>query len=259
MGIHNAMSTISIKEEQWIKQYAFLKAFPSIYVNNEESCLKFIQAILWIVRSGAQWRLLPESYGNWNSVYKRFARWDDKGVWEAMFDHFADDPDMESVMLDATIVRAHPCAAGAPKKEGGQENQDLGRSKGGFSSKVHVAVDGLGNPLRFRLTGGERHEMTKAEELIEGLDMENAIADKAYDSDDFIKGLKEKGIEVVIPPRSNRKEKRSYDKELYKERHLVECFINKIKHFRRVFSRFDKLARRYLAFLHFASTFILAR
>ena len=69
MGIHNVMSTINIKEEQWIKKYSFLKAFPSIYVNNEESCLKFIQAILWIARSGAQWRLLPESYGNWNSVY----------------------------------------------------------------------------------------------------------------------------------------------------------------------------------------------
>jgi transposase len=151
------------------------------------------------------------------------------------------------------------CGRG-PKKNGSQADQALGRSKGGFSTKIHVSVDGLGNPLRFILTAGQRNDITQAEALIINLDFERLIADKGYDADHFIKLIiEEYEAEVVIPPRAKRKEVRIYDEHLYKERHLVECFINKIKHYRRIFSRFEKLAHRYFSFLSFVGALIWLR
>jgi len=145
------------------------------------------------------------------------------------------------------------------KKNGGQAAQALGRSRGGFSTKIHVNVDALGNPLRFLLTGGQRHDITQAEALIAGFDFERAIADRSYDADPFLQRIADQEAEAVIPPRKNRKEPRDYDLHLYKERYLVECFINKIKHYRRIFSRFDKLDRSYLGFLSFVGALIWLR
>ena len=120
-------------------------------------------------------------------------------------------------------------------------------------------MDGLGNPLRFTLTPGQKHDITQAEELICGYSGGYVIADKGYDSHGFIEHISESGMVAVIPPRSNRKQPRSYDDHLYRERHLVECFIGKIKHYRRIFSRFDKLDSSYLGFLQFAATLIWLR
>jgi transposase len=122
-----------------------------------------------------------------------------------------------------------------------------------------LAVDALGNPLRFILTGGECHESPHAPALIEGYSMRVLIGDKGYDAADFIKALIAAGVEAVIPPRVNRLEQREYDEHLYRERHLVECFINKVKHYRRVFSRFEKLSKNYLGFLSFVSALVWLR
>ena len=110
------MTDVRLSDEDWTKIREFLRQDPNAYVGNEDECRRFVEAIKWISRSGAQWRLLPEKYGNWNSVYKRFARWCDNGVWERMLAHFADDADLECGMIDSSVIRAHPCAAGAEKK-----------------------------------------------------------------------------------------------------------------------------------------------
>jgi len=142
------------------------------------------------------------------------------------------------------------------KKEGAQS---LGRSRGGFSTKIHLATDALGNALRFILTGGERNDITQAASLIENLCADYVIADKGYDAEPFILQLRARNAEAVIPSRINRKEQREIDEYLYKERHLIENQIGKLKHFRRVFSRFDKLAKNYLSFIYFASTVVWLR
>jgi transposase len=113
--------------------------------------------------------------------------------------------------------------------------------------------------LRFILTAGQHHDSPQAAALIEGFEPQALIADKGYDADALIEALTAKGIEAVIPPKKNRLEQRDYDQHLYRERHLIECFINKIKHYRRVFSRFEKLSKNYLGFLSFVSALIWLR
>lgn len=118
------MTDIRLSDEQWTKIGRFLRQEARAYVGrDEQACRRFVEAVKWISRSGAQWRLLPAEYGAWNSVYKRFVRWCEAGVWERLFAALADDPDWEHGMLDSTSVRAHPCAAGAPKN-GGRRRSD---------------------------------------------------------------------------------------------------------------------------------------
>ena len=99
-----------IQGKQWKKIYEYLSEFKEIYVQNEEQCRRFVEGVFWMVRSGSQWRLLPEEYGSWNTVYRRFSDWAAKGVWYKMLYYFAQDPDMEYIMVDSTILRAHACA-----------------------------------------------------------------------------------------------------------------------------------------------------
>ena len=161
---------------------------------------------------------------------------------------------MTTVMLDSTVERTHMCAPGGSRTGGTQERHALGRSRGGFSSKIHIVVDALGFPLRYSLTGGERHDVTQAEPLLVPLQFGCAIADRAYDSEPLLKMVIAKQAEAIIPPRRNRTAQRDYDKQLYKERNVIERFINKVKWCRRIFTRYEKLARRYIAFLHLAAT-----
>lgn len=141
----------------------------------------------------------------------------------------------------------------------GQAAQALGRSRGGFSTKIHLKVDALGNPLTLLLTPGQQHDITQAPALLGDSHCDYVIADMSYDAQDFRALIESKGARSVIPSRKNRTQPFDYDKHVYKERHLVECCINKFKHFRRIFSRFDKLDSRYLGFLSFAATLIWLR
>jgi transposase len=244
-----------INEAAWSKIFSFLQTQKNIYTKEERHCKYFLEAIFWMARTGAQWRELPKEYGKWNSIFSRFNAWSQKKIWEQLLTFCTEDPDLEYIMIDATIVRAHACSAGY----GDQAAEGLGRSKGGFTSKIHAKVDSLGNPLKFIITPGQRHDITQAKELVGNEPGDYLLADKGYDSDDFRESLEKQDCEPVIPPKKNRKNPSEYDKHIYKERHVIECFFGKIKYFRRIFSRFDKSARNFTAFLSFVGAFIWLR
>ncbi|WP_406700924.1 IS5 family transposase [Singulisphaera sp. Ch08] len=243
-----------ITDEHWERIKGFLPgqaADPGVTAADNRL---FVNAVLWIAKTGAPWRDLPERFGNWNSVWRRFDRWSAKGVWLRIFEELK-DPDLEWLILDSTVIRAHQHAAGAGKKGG--SDQALGRSRGGFGTKLHIAVDGLGNPVEFILTGGQEADINQGDALIEGQEFDTVIADKGYDGDKFVAAIEARGAAAVIPPKKNRIFKREYDKHLYKERNLAERLISRIKQYRRVATRYDKTARNFLGFVHVAAVMVL--
>lgn len=141
----------------------------------------------------------------------------------------------------------------APKKAGCQES---GRSRGGLTTKLHVAVDALGNPLRVILSAGQIADIEQAAALIKDQPAEFVVADKGYDSDAFVEAIAAQGGKAVIPPRSNRTSPRTFDRHIDKSRNLIERFFSRIKQFRRVATRYDKLAKSFLSFVHLACAFV---
>ena len=250
-----------IKQREWEYIFAFFSKRHDIRSKNERKLRKFVEAIYYIARTGCQWRMLPYYYGHWRSVHQRFKRWSYKGVFEDLFESNHSNADMEYLMIDSTAIRAHSCSAGYEK--GGNDKYALGRSKGGFTSKIHALVDALGNPIKFIITPGQRNDVTQGEGLIadaiRAFKDRIVIADKGYDSNALVEVIAENNCISVIPPKRNRKVQREYDKHIYKERHLIECFFGKIKHFRRIFSRFDKTIKSFTSFLNFVSTLIWLR
>jgi len=128
-----------------------------------------------------------------------------------------------------------------------------------LSTKIHAATDGLGNPVRFIVGPGQENDMARAHELVAGLAPGALIADKAYDADSLIQAAIETGAEAVIPPRSHRKTPRTFDPNTYKERNRIERFFNKLKQFRRVATRYDKLLANFIGFVQLAAIAILLR
>lgn len=155
-----------------------------------------------------------------------------------------------------------------PEKKNAANEPTLGRSRGGWTTKIHAIVDRLGRPLTFMLTGGQGADINCAAELFYRMiaqvtmkqGAQNAlpsavIGDRAYDADSFVEILTDAQTSVVIPPRKNRRRQRDYDKELYRNRNQVERFFNRLKHSRRIATRYEKTTRNFLAFILIASLF----
>ncbi len=251
------MNRLKLSDEEWERLLAELRKIPGIRIGVPMKCRFFVEAVLWILRTGAQWRVLPVQNGRWNSVFKRFSRWSKLGVWSRIQDELAQGADLQNVCIDSTIARAHACAAGAGKNSA--DDEALGRSRGGFSCKIHALTDSLGLPIKFILTGGQTADISQALPLLQGIKADALLADKGYDADALLAWLKEHEMEAVIPAKANRKEQRSCNWWLYKERHVVECMFGKLKHYRRIFSRFEKKMLNFMGMLTFAASLLWLR
>ena len=206
----------------------------------------FLEAVLWLVRTGVPWRDLPEAFGRWNTVFRRFRRWACKGVFEGIFTALSGDPDFEYALVDGTIVRVHQHGAGA---KGG--TQAIGRSRGGLT--IVALVDALGNLARFVLLPGQRHDSVGVEPLIAGVEFDALIADKAFDIDWIRADLNDRGATAVIPPKADRPI--ACDFAIYRWRHLVENFFCNLKEFRRIATRYDKTDISFAAAIHLVGAF----
>ena len=122
-----------------------------------------------------------------------------------------------------------------------------------MSTKIHAATEALGLPIRLIGSPGQRNDIALAHDLVEGIEADTMLADKGYDADHLIETMAEAGTDVVIPPKRNRKGQRAYDAELYKERNRIERFFNKLKQFRRVATRYDKLLANFMGFVKLAA------
>lgn len=208
--------------------------------------------MFWMLRASCPWRDLPDCFPPWKSVYTRFSRWNKQGLWKKILASFHDQADTEYVMIDGTIVRAHQHASCATDE---QESQALGRSRGGLTTKMHWLCDALGYPLSVIATPGQRGEATQAIGLLKHCRklFKYLLADAGYDSDDLRIYVKQRGATAVIKPNPSRSQKPAFDKHIYKERHRIENLFAKLKHSRRLATRYDKSARSYLAFATMAA------
>jgi transposase len=250
------MDRLVLSDAAWERMAPLIIGRPDQKGSTGRDNRMFVEGVLWIVRTGSPWRDLPEAFGDWNSVFRRFSRWSIKGVWWRIFEAMSDDPDFEYLIVDYHRPGASARRRGEKR---GSEDQALGRSRGGLSTKIHLAVRGLGCPVRFTLTAGQKGDAPQAAALIEGLPAEVVMADTAYDADHLRQAIAAKGALAVIPNNPSRALKYPLDKHLYAQRHLVECCFSKLKQFRRVATRFEKTARNYLAVVTLAAIVLWMR
>ena len=203
---------------------------------------RFVNAVFWVLRTGAPWRDLPPDCGGWKNTHRRFCRWRDKGVWERLLVAVVDDPGFERPMVGSACVRARRGAAGAV---GGTEA--VGRTKGGANTEVRLAVDAHGMPVRFSVAAGAEAGCRHLPELVAEPPAKFVPADRACDADACPGAVAAPGAGAAMPPKRNRVGQRPYDGHTYKLRHLAENAFEKVRRRRDLAARCCKRASSFEA------------
>lgn len=235
--------------EYWLEDRQWAALEPLIPMNRRgvkpKGNRRVVSGILHVLKHGCRWRDCPELYGPHSTVYNRFNRWSKDGIWKTMLDSLVTLDAAQVQSIDSTSAKAHRCAAGG---EGGAAEQDIGRSRGGRTTKVHAVADGAGRLVAFDLTPGNRGDVRAARALLEPLPKAAyVLADAAYDSDALRRFLVGRGAMPVIQLNKTRKRLPPFDAEVYKQRNLIERAFSHLKDWRRVATRYDKLSRNFKA------------
>lgn len=203
------------------------------------------------MRTGVPWRDLPAEFGPWQSVYSGFRTWTRNGLWQALHTALTAGRDDEYLLVDSTAVRVHAHGAGPA---GGQLPQAMGRSRASLSTKIHLACDALGYPLGFLLTGANVSDLDQAKPLLLSHLRPGAhvIMDKGYDSDALRLLVNQLGGAAVIALHPRRSIRPSFDQHLYRQRHRIENLFARLKTFRRISTRYEKLHSTFAAMLSLA-------
>ena len=234
-----------------------------------------ISGIFWILSTGAPWRDLPREFGAWQTVYKRFRRWCRSGLWERVWSKLVNELRKDEElsfrvwMVDGSIVRAHHASVGGSKNTSTDAGENaLGKSRGGYSSKLHIACDDDGIPIGIVVTPGQINEPTVFHQLMNSIPFslrryssrpEAMAGDKAYVAGYIFQWLDKLGIEKVIPNRKNENKNPNFCKQTYRMRNVVERLIGQVKQFRRIATRYDKTIESYLSMIYLAFTRIILK
>ena len=215
---------------------------------------RVLSGIIFFNRNGLRWRDAPREFGPAKTLYNRWKRWSDKGVFVAMMDGLASrGAERKTIMLDATYLKAHRTASSLRVKRGSWPADR--RTKGGLNTKLHAVTDARGRPISFFMTAGQVSDYTGAAALLDGLPKADwLLGDRGYDADWFRDALEEKGITPCIPGRKSRNKPVKYDRRRYKSRNKIEIMFGRLKDWSRVATRYDRCPTVFLSAVALAAT-----
>lgn len=212
-----------------------------------------VEAICWVMRTGSPWRDLPPVFGPWGSVYTRWRRWIAMGLWARLLRCLARNARGTLRFVDCSHIKTHQDASNPC---GGQASQAMGKTKGGLNTKLAAAVDARGRLVAAIVDCGQRHDQRAVDALLPILRGRRLVADKGFDADSFARRLRALRIRICIPARANRRSPLPFHRGFYRQRHRVENCFQRLKKFRRISTRYEKLACTFLAFIHLAAVLV---
>ena len=203
---------------------------------------------------------MPSRFGNWHTVYTRMNRWSKNGVLDRVFEYLQREQivriKLEAVSMDSTIVKVHPDGTGALKKT---DRSPSASPRGGWTTKIHMVASDARTAITFSLSPGQAHDAPEGRKLLNrlGSQVQNPylLMDRAYEGNETRQLALALGFTPVVPPLSTRVHPWEYDREMYKRRNEIERLFRRLKGFRRIFSRFEKLDVIFLGFISFALIF----